>query len=86
MPGAAGCTNPATHVVHVHAVDACNHPDLDSSGNMSDILCVGCVAAVAHQAHRQAVRFDRFLDPFCLTWISRSVRAAVPLLGEPLFR
>lgn len=62
-----GCTNRATHIVHLHAVDACNHPDLDSSGNMIDILCVGCVAEVAHTAHRQAVQFDRFLDPHCLT-------------------
>jgi hypothetical protein len=62
-----GCTNEATHIVHLHAVDCCNHPDLDSSGNVIDILCVGCLADVAHQAHRQAVQFDRYLDPHCLT-------------------
>lgn len=63
----AGCGNQATHIVHLHAVDACNHPDLDSSGDLIDILCVGCLADVAHRAHRQAVQFDRYLDPYCLT-------------------
>lgn len=63
----SGCRNRATHIVHLHAVDGCNDPDLDSSGNVIDILCARCLAEVAHEAHRQAVQFHRYLDPFCLT-------------------
>lgn len=31
----AGCTNRASYVVHLHAVDECNDPDLDPFGNTS---------------------------------------------------
>lgn len=39
----AGCTNRASYVVHLHAVDECNDPDLDPFGNTVEILCIACL-------------------------------------------
>jgi hypothetical protein len=63
----AGCTNRATHIVHLHAVDQCSHPYLDSSGNIISILCAGCLSGIALEFLRQVERLKRFPDSCCLT-------------------
>src|SRR5271163_3970498 len=47
---AEGCSNLATHIVHVHMVDDCDDPNLDSCGNTVDILCAGCLRDVLFEA------------------------------------
>jgi hypothetical protein len=42
----SGSDNLATHIVHLHAVDACTHPDADPYGNRVEILCLGCLCDV----------------------------------------
>ena len=68
----AGCTNRATHVVYRHAVDECNRPNLDPSGNIVDILCVGCVRSLKAQLLQQVDRIARCPGGYCL-----DVRCAV---------
>ncbi|OIN80355.1 hypothetical protein K3U93_21120 [Mycobacterium malmoense] len=63
----AGCTNRATHVVHRHAVDRCNQPNLGPSGNVVDILCVGCMRTVKAQVLQQLDRIARGPGAYCLT-------------------
>ena len=63
----AGCANRATHIVYRHAVDGCDRPDLDPSGNIVEILCISCVRAVKAQALRQVDRMARCPGAYCLT-------------------
>jgi hypothetical protein len=63
----AGCANRATHVVHRHAVDKCNQPNLDPFGNTVDILCIGCVRSVKVEVLQQVDRITRCPCAYCLT-------------------
>jgi hypothetical protein len=63
----AGCKNLATHIVHLHAVDECDNPDLDSSGNLIGILCIGCVQALAGQVQQRVGWLNRHPGVQCLT-------------------
>jgi hypothetical protein len=63
----AGCTNRATHIVHRHAVDQCNRPNLDPSGNVVEILCIGCVRRLKAQVLQQVDRINRCPGGYCLT-------------------
>ena len=37
------CPNRATHVVAIHAIEACNQPGLDPFGNRIELRCYACV-------------------------------------------
>ncbi|MBW0015646.1 hypothetical protein [Mycobacterium sp.] len=63
----ARCTNQATHVVYRHAVDECNRPNLDPSGNIVDILCISCVRSLKAQLLQQVDRIARCPGGNCLT-------------------
>jgi hypothetical protein len=63
----AGCANRATHVVHRHAVDRCNQPNLDPFGNIVDILCIGCVRSLKVEVLQQVDRITRCPEANCLT-------------------
>ncbi|BBX98411.1 hypothetical protein [Mycobacterium lacus] len=63
----AGCTNRATHTVHLHAVDACNTPGLDPYGNAVGILCVACLWSLEAQVMLEVRRLARYGVPHCLT-------------------
>jgi hypothetical protein len=63
----AGCTNLATHIVHVHAVDNCNDPNLDPFGNIVDILCGVCVRLVEVEVHLKVGQLTRRPGTHCLT-------------------
>jgi hypothetical protein len=63
----SGCANRATHIVYRHAVDDCNRPNLDPSGNIIDILCISCVRAVKAQVLKQVDRMTRCPGAYCLT-------------------
>ncbi len=62
-----GCSNPATHVVHVHAVDECHNPNLDPSGNLVGILCVICTDTIVRQVQQRVGWLTRHPGVFCLT-------------------
>lgn len=62
-----GCTNRATHIVYHHAVDECNRPNLDPSGNIVDILCIRCVRRLKAEALQQVDRISRCPGGYCLT-------------------
>jgi hypothetical protein len=62
-----GCTNLATHIVHLHAVDECNNPDFDSSGNLIGILCVVCVHTLSVQVQQRVGWLTRHPGVYCLT-------------------
>ena len=62
-----GCTNRATHIVYRHAVDECNRPHLDPSGNIVDILCVGCMRSLKTELLAQVDRIARCPGGYCLT-------------------
>jgi hypothetical protein len=62
-----GCTNRATHVVYRHAVDECNRPNLDPSGNIVDILCISCVRSLKAQLLQQVDQIARCPGGHCLT-------------------
>ena len=62
-----GCTKRATHVVYRHAVDECNRPNLDPSGNIVDILCISCVRSLKVQVLQQVDRIARSPGGYCLT-------------------
>jgi hypothetical protein len=53
--------------VHIHAVDECDNPDLDSSGNLISILCIGCVQILAGQVQQRVGRLNRHPGVYCLT-------------------
>jgi hypothetical protein len=61
------CTNPATHIVYRHAVDECNRPNLDPSGNIVDILCVRCLRRLKAEVLQQVDRISRCPGGYCLT-------------------
>lgn len=63
----AGCTNWASYVVHLHAVDECNDPDLDPFGNTVEILCIACLWHVEAKVLLQVGRLTRSPGAFCLT-------------------
>ncbi|GAB7145400.1 hypothetical protein [Mycobacterium riyadhense] len=64
----AGCTNRATHTVHLHVVDACNNPGLDPFGNSVGILCVACLRSIEARVMRQLKRLMRYgVVMHCLT-------------------
>lgn len=63
----AGCTNPATHIVHRHAVDECSNPNLDLGGNIVDILCLCCVRSLRLVVLRQVSKLTRHRGAYCLT-------------------
>lgn len=71
----AGCTNRASYVVHLHAVDECNDPDLDPFGNTVEILCIACLWHVEAKVLLQVGRLTRSPGAFCLT-CGAPVRAA----------
>ncbi|AKN18311.1 hypothetical protein MHAE_12041 [Mycobacterium haemophilum DSM 44634] len=62
-----GCTHPATHIVHRHAVDECSNPNLDPGGNIVDILCIGCVRSLRLDVLRQVSKLTRHPGAYCLT-------------------
>ncbi|ABL03952.1 hypothetical protein OSH39_22445 [Mycobacterium ulcerans] len=63
----AGCTNRATHVVHTHALDHCNRPNLDPFGNVIDILCGDCLGRARAAALVRVNRLGRSSGAYCLT-------------------
>jgi hypothetical protein len=64
----AGCTSRATHIVHRHAVDGCNRPNVDPFGNIIDILCIGCVHVLKTEILRHIDRISSHRsDVYCLT-------------------
>jgi len=62
-----GCSNQATYIVHVHAVDKCNHPELDPFGNTIEILCIACLWRAEAEALLQVDRLRRHAGTSCLT-------------------
>ena len=62
-----GCKNPATHIVHLHAVDECDDPDLDSSGTLIGILCIGCVQTLSMQVQQRVGWLNKHPGVYCLT-------------------
>jgi hypothetical protein len=62
-----GCTNRATHIVHLHAVDECDHPSLDSAGNIVDIVCIDCLYGIALKVEQHVQEFADHPDATCLT-------------------
>ncbi|BBX75078.1 hypothetical protein H7H78_06510 [Mycobacterium shinjukuense] len=64
---AAGCSNQATHIVHRHAVDRCNQPQVDPFGNIVEILCIACLWRVEAEVLCQLGRLRRHTDACCLT-------------------
>ncbi|QLL09978.1 hypothetical protein [Mycobacterium vicinigordonae] len=63
----AGCTNRATHIVHRHAVDECNHPRLDPFGNIVEILCIACLWRAESEVVVQLSQLRRTSGTYCLT-------------------
>ena len=63
---AAGCTNRATHVAHVHAVDRCNGPLLDPFGDVIEILCSACLWRVEAEIRLRLGRLGRGSGAYCL--------------------
>ncbi|OBJ48867.1 hypothetical protein [Mycobacterium sp. 1423905.2] len=63
----AGCSNRATHIVHLHAVDSCDHPNLDPFGNTVEILCIACLWQAAAEALAQVGRLRGAEAVHCLT-------------------
>jgi hypothetical protein len=63
----AGCKNLATHIVHLHAVDECDDPDLDSSGNLIGILCIKCVQVLISQVEQRVGWLNHHPGVYCLT-------------------
>src|ERR1700752_5316396 len=63
----SGCTKRATHVVYRHAVDECNRPNLDPSGNIVDVLCISCVRSLKAQLLQQVEQIPRCPGGYCLT-------------------
>jgi len=62
-----GCSNPASHTVHLHMVDDCDDPDLDASGNVVHILCEDCLRGLLFDALQQVHNIGRFPGACCLT-------------------
>lgn len=63
----AGCTNRATHIVHLHAVDKCNRPHADPFGNFIEIVCIACLWRAEAEALLQVGKLRRHADASCLT-------------------
>lgn len=63
----AGCTNRADFIVHLHAVDECNHPQLDPFGNTVEILCIACLWRAEAEVLLQVGRLRRHSGASCLT-------------------
>ena len=86
---AEGCSNLATHIVHVHMVDDCDDPNLDSCGNLVDILCATCLRDVLFEALQQVDRIGRYPGACCLTCgapvrrLSDVMRRVAQLHGQP---
>lgn len=64
---ATGCTNRATYIVSLHAVDKCNHPDLDPFGNIVEIVCIACLWRAEAEVLVQLGRLRRSSDAHCMT-------------------
>jgi hypothetical protein len=62
-----GCTNRATYIVSLHAVDECNRPQLDPFGNTVEILCIACLWRAEAEAVLQVGRLGRHAAASCLT-------------------
>jgi hypothetical protein len=62
-----GCTNRAAYIVHRHAVDQCNHPQMDPFGNIVEILCIACLWHAEAEVLVQVGQFRRSSDSRCLT-------------------
>ncbi|GFG63458.1 hypothetical protein MKUB_09480 [Mycobacterium kubicae] len=62
-----GCTNRAEYIVHRHAVDKCNHPQVDPFGNVVEILCIACLWHAEAEVLVQVGRLARTSDNCCLT-------------------
>lgn len=62
-----GCTNRATHIVHRHAVDGCNHPEVDPFGNIVEILCIACLWRAEAEVLVQVGQLGRTAGTYCLT-------------------
>ncbi|QUR66210.1 hypothetical protein [Mycobacterium spongiae] len=62
-----GCANRATHIVHMHAVDECDHPHLDPFGNTIAILCIACLWRAEAEALVQVGRLRRHSSSSCRT-------------------
>lgn len=65
--GEVGCTNRADFIVHLHAVDECNHPQLDPFGNTVEILCIACLWRAEAEVLLQVGRLRRHSGASCLT-------------------
>ena len=80
-----GCTNLATHIVSLHAVDRCNHPQLDPWGNVIEILCIACLWRAEAEVLCHVSRLARRSGSSCLTCgapvseLSDIMRDVVPL-------
>ncbi len=62
-----GCTNRAAYIVHRHAVDRCNHPQVDPFGNIVEILCMACLWHAAAEVLVQVGQLTRTSGTYCLT-------------------
>ncbi|CAM3068359.1 hypothetical protein BST27_26520 [Mycobacterium intermedium] len=63
----SGCTNQATYIVSLHAVDRCNHPQLDPFGNVIEILCIACLWRAEAEVLCHVSRMRRHAETSCLT-------------------
>lgn len=63
----SGCANRATHVVHRHAVDQCNHSHVDPFGNIVEILCIVCVWRAEAEVLLQVGQLRGSSGAYCLT-------------------
>ncbi len=62
-----GCTNLATHIVHLHAVDECDNPSLDTAGNIVDIVCLDCLYGIAIKVEQHVNALAGHPEANCLT-------------------
>lgn len=64
------CDNLATHIVHLHAVHACTHPDVDPHGNRVEILCLGCLCDLEEKVMLAVGGFTRHGAALCATCLA----------------
>ena len=62
-----GCSNRATHIMHRHAVDECDHPHVDSFGNIVEIVCIVCLWRAEAELQVQVGQLRRSSGAYCLT-------------------
>lgn len=82
--GTTGCPHPATHTVHIHAIDTCDRPEYGHHGNRIQLRCTECLHRLRTEI-RQRLHRIAWARPACqtcgapLTTVTDIIRAATPL-------